>query len=151
MPNGRSTEELVQSDIAKVGVSAEWVSMEWGEDLKKSGEKDRDGAVILGWTGDNGDPDNFLGTLLGCAGVGSNNRAQWCYQPFEDLIQKAKVSTNHEERVKLYEEAQVIFKEQAPWNTIAHSTVFVPMSAKVTGFKQSPLGDYRFEDVDISE
>src|SRR5690606_13182054 len=151
MPNARRTAELMQSDLAKVGVNAEIVSMEWGEYLKKSSDKDRDGAVILGWTGDNGDPDNFLGTLLGCAGVGSNNRAQWCYKPFEDLIQKAKVSTSQEERTKLYEEAQVIFKEQAPWNTIAHSTVFVPMSAKVTGFKQSPLGDYRFEDVDISE
>ncbi|WP_343312493.1 ABC transporter substrate-binding protein [Brucella sp. BE17] len=151
MPNARRTAELMQSDLAKVGVSAEIVSMEWGEYLKKSGEKDRDGAVLLGWTGDNGDPDNFLGTLLGCAGVGNNNRAQWCYKPFEDLIQKAKVSTSQEERTKLYEEAQVIFKEQAPWNTIAHSTVFVPMSAKVTGFKQSPLGDYRFEEVDIAE
>ncbi|MGU3401085.1 ABC transporter substrate-binding protein [Brucellaceae bacterium D45D] len=151
MPNARRTAELMQSDLAKVGVNAEIVSMEWGEYLKKSSEKDRDGAVILGWTGDNGDPDNFLGTLLGCAGVGNNNRAQWCYKPFEDLIQKAKVSTSQEERTKLYEEAQVIFKEQAPWNTIAHSTVFVPMSAKVTGFKQSPLGDYRFEDVDIAE
>lgn len=151
MPNARRTAELMQSDLAKVGVKAEIVSMEWGEYLKKSSDKDRDGAVILGWTGDNGDPDNFLGTLLGCAGVGNNNRAQWCYKPFEDLIQKAKVSTSQEERTKLYEEAQVIFKEQAPWNTIAHSTVFVPMSAKVTGFKQSPLGDYRFEDVDIAE
>ncbi|ABS14298.1 MULTISPECIES: ABC transporter substrate-binding protein [Brucella/Ochrobactrum group] len=151
MPNARRTAELMQSDLAKVGVSAEIVSMEWGEYLKKSSDKDRDGSVILGWTGDNGDPDNFLGTLLGCAGVGNNNRAQWCYKPFEDLIQKAKVSTSQEERTKLYEEAQVIFKEQAPWNTLAHSTVFVPMSAKVTGFKQSPLGDYRFEDVDISE
>src|SRR5690606_23949200 len=90
MPNGRRTAELMQSDLAKVGVSAEIVSMEWGEYLKKSGDKERDGAVILGWTGDNGDPDNFMGTLLGCAGVGSNNRAQWCYKPFEDLIQKAK-------------------------------------------------------------
>lgn len=151
MPNARRTAELMQSDLAKVGVKAEIVSMEWGEYLKKSSDKDRDGAVILGWTGDNGDPDNFLGTLLGCAGVGNNNRAQWCYKPFEDLIQKAKVSTSQEERTKLYEEAQVVFKEQAPWNTIAHSTVFVPMSAKVTGFKQSPLGDYRFEDVDIAE
>ncbi|ENR03716.1 hypothetical protein H721_01544 [Brucella ovis IntaBari-2006-46-332] len=96
-------------------------------------------------------PDNFLGTLLGCAGLGNNNRAQWCYKPFEDLIQKAKTSTSQEERTKLYEEAQAVFKEQAPWDTIAHSTVFVPMSAKVTGFKQSPLGDYRFEEVDISE
>ncbi len=67
----------------------------------------------MGWTGDNGDPDNFLGTLLGCAGVGNNNRAQWCYKPFEDLIQKAKVSTSQEERTKLYEEAQAVFKEQA--------------------------------------
>lgn len=151
MPNARRTAELMQSDLAKVGVNVEIVSMEWGEYLKKSSDKDRDGAVIMGWTGDNGDPDNFLGTLLGCAGVGANNRAQWCYKPFEDLIQKAKVSTSQEERTKLYEEAQVIFKEQAPWNTIAHSTVFVPMSAKVTGFKQSPLGDYRFEDTDIAE
>ncbi|NKB79187.1 ABC transporter substrate-binding protein [Ochrobactrum daejeonense] len=114
MPNARRTAELMQSDLAKVGVSAEIVSMEWGEYLKKSSDKERDGAVILGWTGDNGDPDNFMGTLLGCAGVGSNNRAQWCYKPFEDLIQKAKVSTSQEERTKLYEEAQVIFKEQAP-------------------------------------
>jgi hypothetical protein len=42
--------------------------------------KDRDGAAILGWTGDNGDPDNFLDTLLGCEAVGGNNRAQWCNQ-----------------------------------------------------------------------
>ena len=64
---------------------------------------------------------------------------------------EAKVSTSQEERTKLYEEAQVIFKEQAPWATIAHSTVFVPMSKKVTGFKQSPLGDYVFDGVDIAE
>ncbi len=151
MPNARRTAELMQADLAKVGVDAEIVSMEWGEYLKKSGDKDRDGAVILGWTGDNGDPDNFLGVLLGCSGVGSNNRAQWCYQPFEDLIQKAKITSDQAERVKLYEQAQVIFKEQAPWNTLAHSTVYVPMSAKVTGFKMSPLGDYRFDGVDISE
>ena len=151
MPNARRASELVQSDLAKVGVKAEIVSMEWGEYLKKSSDKERDGAVFLGWTGDNGDPDNFLGTLLGCAGVGSNNRAQWCYKPFEDLIQKAKVSTSQEERTKLYEEAQVVFKAQAPWNTIAHSTVFVPMSKKVTGFKMSPLGDFTFDKVDIAE
>ncbi|MEC6999682.1 ABC transporter substrate-binding protein [Brucella abortus] len=63
MPNARRTAELMRADLAKVGVKADIVSMEWGEYLKKSSEKDRDGAVIMGWTGDNGDPDNFLGTL----------------------------------------------------------------------------------------
>ncbi|PRD45313.1 ABC transporter substrate-binding protein [Phyllobacterium phragmitis] len=151
MPNARRTAELMQSDFAKVGVSVEIVSMEWGEYLKKSSDKDRDGSVILGWTGDNGDPDNFLGVLLGCAGVGSNNRAQWCYQPFEDLIQKAKVASDQAERAKLYEEAQVIFKEQAPWATLAHSTVFMPMSKKVIGFTMDPVGIHRFDGVDIAE
>ncbi|MCC6519520.1 MAG: ABC transporter substrate-binding protein, partial [Tabrizicola sp.] len=55
------------------------------------------------------------------------------------------------ERTKLYEEAQVIFKDQAPWYTIAHSTQYVPMSAKVSGFVMSPLGDFTFETVDIAE
>ena len=151
MPNARRTAELMQSDFAKVGVDAEIVSMEWGEYLKKAAEVDRDGAVMLGWTGDNGDPDNFLGVLLSCNGVGNNNRAQWCNKDFDALIEKAKVISDQAERAKLYEEAQVLFKEQAPWNTLAHSTVFVPMSAKVTGFKMSPLGDYRFEEVDITE
>ena len=67
MPNAKRTAELMQEDFAKVGVKVEIVSYEWGEYLKKSMEPGRDGAVILGWTGDNGDPDNFMGVLLSCA------------------------------------------------------------------------------------
>lgn len=153
MPNARRTAELIQSDFAKVGVKAEIVSFEWGEYLKKSTETKRDGAVILGWTGDNGDPDNFLSVLLSCAatGEGGANRAQWCNKEFSDLLAKAKQTTDVAERTKLYEQAQVIFKEQAPWATLAHSTQFVPMSAKVSGFTMSPLGDFTFENVDIAE
>ena len=113
-PNARRMAELIQADFAAVGVKAEIVSMEWGEYLAQSSAKDRDGAVLLGWTGDNGDPDNFLGVLLGCDAVGANNRAQWCYQPFEDLIQEAKTTFAQDERQPLYDQAQEVFKEQAP-------------------------------------
>ena len=74
-PNARRMAELIQADFAKVGVEAEIVSYEWAEYLNRSKEKDRDGAVLLGWTGDNGDPDNFLAVLLGCDAVGGANRA----------------------------------------------------------------------------
>lgn len=151
MPNARRTAELIQSDFAKVGVEVEIVSFEWGEYLKKSSDKARDGAVILGWTGDNGDPDNFMGVLLGCAGVGGNNRANWCDQDFDALINKAKSISDQAERTKLYEEAQVRFKAQAPWATLGHSTVFMPMSTKVSGYKMDPLGSHRFDGVDIAE
>ena len=116
-------------------------------------EPGRDGAVILGWTGDNGDPDNFLSVLLSCdsAGEGGANRAFWCNEEFSALLKDAKVTADPAERTKLYEDAQVIFKDQAPWYTIAHSTQYVPMSAKVSGFVMSPLGDFTFETVDIAE
>ncbi|MBP7000290.1 ABC transporter substrate-binding protein [Amaricoccus sp.] len=150
-PNARRMAELMQADFAAVGVKAEIVSMEWGEYLAQSSAKDRDGAVLLGWTGDNADPDNFLGVLLGCAAVGANNRAQWCHQPYEDLIQKARTTFDQAERKKLYDEAQVVFKEQAPWATIAHSIATVPMRANVTGFAQDPVGIHRFVGVDKTE
>jgi dipeptide transport system substrate-binding protein len=151
MPNARRTAELIQADFAAVGVETEIVSYEWGEYLKRSQDKERDGAVILGWTGDNGDPDNFLAVLLGCDGVGGSNRANWCDPKFEELIQKAKAVSDQAERTKLYEEAQVVFKEQAPWATIAHSTVFMPMATSVQNYKMDPLGSHRFDGVDIAE
>jgi len=153
MPNARRTAELIQEDFAKIGVKVEIVSFEWGEYLKKSMEPGRDGAVILGWTGDNGDPDNFLGVLLSCAAAadGGSNRAFWCNQEFSEILAKAKQTSDVAERTKLYEQAQVIFKDQAPWATLDHSTQYVPMSSKVTGFVMSPLGDFTFDTVDVAE
>jgi len=150
-PNARRMAELMQADLGKIGVKANIVSYEWGEYLDRSKAVDHDGAVLLGWTGDNGDPDNFLAVLLGCDGVGGSNRAEWCNPEFEALIQKAKTVSDTAERTKLYEEAQVVFKREAPWNTIAHSTVFMPMSAKVTGYIMDPLGGHWFDGVDIAE
>jgi len=150
-PNARRMAELIQADFAKIGVEAEIVSYEWGEYLKRSKDKNRDGAVLLGWTGDNGDPDNFLAVLLGCDAVGGSNRANWCYQPFEDLIQQAKIVSDPAERTKLYEQAQVIFKEQAPWATIAHSIVFKPVRKEVVDFKIDPFGGHIFYGVDLKQ
>ncbi len=150
-PNARRMAELMQADFAEIGVDVEIVSYEWGEYLSRSREIDRDGAVLLGWTGDNGDPDNFLAVLLGCDGIENSNRAQWCYQPFEDLIQAAKVETDPAERTRLYEEAQVVFKDQAPWATIAHSVVYMPVRPEVEGYIVHPLGGHIFYGVTLAE
>ena len=150
-PNARRMAELIQSDWAKIGVQAEIVSFEWGEYLERSKDVNRDGAVLLGWTGDNGDPDNFLAVLLGCDAVGGANRAQWCYKPFEDLIQQAKTVSDNDKRTEIYKQAQVVFKEQAPWATIAHSVVFKPVRKEVKNFKIDPFGGHVFYGVDIEE
>lgn len=150
-PNARRMAELIQEDMSEIGVDVEIVSYEWGEYLERSKDKDRDGAVLLGWTGDNGDPDNFLAVLLGCDGVGGSNRAQWCNDEFEALIQEAKTKSSQEERAELYKEAQKVFKEQAPWATIAHSVVSMPMRSEVEGYVVHPLGGHIFDNVSIAE
>ncbi|MEC7760375.1 MAG: ABC transporter substrate-binding protein [Pseudomonadota bacterium] len=150
-PNARRMAELIQEDMAQIGVDVEIVTYEWGEYLERSADVERDGAVLLGWTGDNGDPDNFLAVLLGCDGVGGSNRAQWCHEPFQEVVDQAKTVTDQAERAALYEEAQVIFKEQAPWATIAHSVVFMPVRPEVEGYKVHPLGGHIFTEVSLAE
>ena len=143
--------ELIQADFAEVGVTVEIVSMEWAEYLEQSSNVDRDGAVLLGWTGDNGDPDNFRAVLLGCDAVGGANRAQWCNEEFDALVQEAKTISDQAARTELYIKAQEVFKREAPWATIAHSLVFMPMSTKVTGYVMDPKGTHAFDGVDITE
>jgi dipeptide transport system substrate-binding protein len=149
-PNAKRIAELMQADLAKVGVKAEIKSFEWGE-YRKRAQAGEHQMAQLGWTGDNGDPDNFLNTLLGCDAAKTNgsNIAKFCYQPFEDLVQKAKSVSDQAERTKLYEQAQVIFKEQAPWFTIAHSVQLKPVRKEVIGFKLSPFGRHTFYGVDM--
>ena len=149
-PNAKRIAELMQADLAKIGVKAEIKSFEWGE-YRKRMQNGEHQMGMLGWTGDNGDPDNFLNTLLGCDSAKTNgsNVAKFCFKPFEDLVQKAKVVSDVKERTKLYEKAQVIFKEQAPWFTIAHAVQIAPVRKEVVDFKLSPFARHTFYGVDI--
>jgi dipeptide transport system substrate-binding protein len=149
-PNARRIAELMQADLAKVGITAEIKSFEWGE-YRKRAQNGEHMMAQLGWTGDNGDPDNFLATLLGCESAKTNgsNIAKFCYQPFEELVVKAKQITDQAARAELYRNAQVVFKEQAPWFTIAHAVQLKPLRKEVIDFKLSPFGRHTFYGVDI--
>jgi dipeptide transport system substrate-binding protein len=148
-PNGKRIGEMMQADLAKIGVNAKLVTYEWGEYRKRlaNGEEI---TGQYGWTGDNGDPDNFF-FLRGCPGgkPGNSNPTKWCNAEFDDLLLKARVASDQAERTKLYQRMQEIEHDEAPELLIAHSTVFEAMRANVTGYKQSPLGTHTFEGVDV--
>ncbi|HKI19736.1 MAG TPA: hypothetical protein VKA15_17750, partial [Isosphaeraceae bacterium] len=77
------------------------------------------------------------------------NRARWCYKPFDDLVQEAKQTSDISKRTALYMQAQVVFKQQAPWVTIAHSVVYEPIRKNVVGYKVDPFGLHIFNDVGL--
>jgi dipeptide transport system substrate-binding protein len=151
-PDAKRMAELMQADLAKVGITAELKTFEWGE-YRKRLQAGEHMMGMLGWTGDNGDPDNFMGVLLSCTSAreGGQNIAKWCNEDFTKLIDEAKATADVEKRTALYKQAQAIFHEEAPWVPIAHSVVHMPMSKKVVGYKVHPLGTHIFEGVDIQE
>jgi dipeptide transport system substrate-binding protein len=149
-PDGKRMAEMIQADWEKIGVKTKLVTYEWAEYRKraKGGEHE---VVMFGWSGDNGDPDNFFVPLLGCEAVkGGGNSARWCNKQFEDLIIKAAQTPKQADRAKLYEQAQVIFKEEAPWITVAHSIRFDPVRSEVKGYKMDATAHHYFNKVDLA-
>lgn len=148
-PNAKLMAEMIQADWAKIGVKAKIVTYEWGEYLKRIGKGEHD-ATLIGWTGDYASPDNFMGVLLTCSSTDGNNYARYCSKEFDEQVVAARNSLDQAQRTAQYEQAQVIFKRDLPWTTIAHSVTNQPMRKEVEGFKISPFGDYNFESVSLS-
>jgi peptide/nickel transport system substrate-binding protein len=63
MPDGKGIAQAMQQDLNQVGIKATLETREWGTYLEETGSGAHDMA-LLGWTGDNGDPDNFINVLL---------------------------------------------------------------------------------------
>ncbi|MGA4632710.1 ABC transporter substrate-binding protein [Pseudomonas solani] len=144
IPNPALAAQMMQADLAKAGIQMTIRSLEWGELLKRSkgGEHDM---VLLGWAGDNGDPDNFLSPNLSCAAAKSGeNQARWCDQDFETLMQKARTVSEPAERAKLYEQTLEVFHNQAPWIPLAHPKLFNVRRSNIDGYVISPLSNNNF-------
>ncbi len=148
-PDAKRMAEMMQSDLAKVGVNAKLVTYEWGEYRKRlqNGEAT---AALFGWTGDNGDPDNFF-FFLGCIDgkPAASNVGKWCDPTFNANLAKARQANDQAERTRLYGEMQVIEHDQEPVLNIAHSLVYEPVRKEVVDFKMSPLSRQQFDGVDL--
>ncbi|WLR42688.1 ABC transporter substrate-binding protein [Bacillus carboniphilus] len=139
MPNAAKIAEALQQSFKDIGVTANIQTKEWAPYLDDA----RDGkfdAFLLGWTGDNGDPDNFLYTLLDKDNIGSNNYSYYSNDEVHDLLIEAQAETDQEKRIELYKKAQVIIKEDAPWIPLVHSKPLLAGSKDIKNFKPHPKG-----------
>jgi dipeptide transport system substrate-binding protein len=148
-PDPRRLAALIKTNLAKIGVNVEFKTYEWREYTRRmrNGEHQMG---MSGWFGDNGDPDNYFDNLLGCpeGKPSESNLALFCYPPMEALLQQARRATEPAARSSLYQAAQVMFKEQAPWFTIAYSLQFKAVHKGVVNFRLHPLGFHDFYRVD---
>ncbi|MDN7247461.1 ABC transporter substrate-binding protein [Planococcus shenhongbingii] len=148
MPDGQKVAEAIQKNLADVGVTAKIVSFEWATYLEKAANGEAD-AFLLGWTGDNGDADNFLYVLLDQDNIGSNNYTYYKNQELHDILIEAQTEVDEDKRNELYKQAQVIIHEDAPWVPLAHSTPLLAGGKNVVDFKAHPTGSDKLASVDL--
>lgn len=145
-PNARRMAELIQNDLAKINVKSRIVNYEWSQFLNRL-RLGQQQTVLMGWTADINDPDNFLTPLLSCTGANNGtNRAFWCDKSFDENLTGARQASGMQ-RMQYLAQAQLIFKQQLPWLPIAHAQQFLAYRKDLVGIKLSATGGINFLNV----
>ncbi|HEY5094569.1 MAG TPA: ABC transporter substrate-binding protein [Candidatus Eremiobacteraceae bacterium] len=140
LPEPQRVAEAIQQDLAKVGIQATMQGFEWGVYLAKvqGGEHD---LALYGWSGDNGDPDNFLYALLdkdSARPPGANNVCFWKNDAFHALMMAGQVETDPVKRDAIYRKAILLVHDQVPAVPIAHNSPPTVFRSGVNGFIPNP-------------
>ncbi|HEX2362836.1 MAG TPA: hypothetical protein VHI11_12250, partial [Jiangellaceae bacterium] len=101
---------------------------------------------LLGWTGDFGDPDNFIGTFF------QNVNPQFGSFENEEIFTKldeAEAETDLERRTELYQEANRLIMDFLPGVPYVHNEPAVAFVAGVEGYVPGPLNNESFAPVTV--
>jgi peptide/nickel transport system substrate-binding protein len=149
MPDPEKIGQIIKNSLAAVGIHATIVSHDWDAYLAKVSNGEHD-MCLLGWVGDNGDPDNFLYVLLdedNAVKPNSENCAFFRNASLHELLIRAQQVADRSERAELYHKAQHIVHEEAPWVPIAHAEQLVAFHKTIHDVAQHPTGVIRFQQV----
>ncbi len=144
-PDPQATGELIQSMLADIGINTEIVSPAWPQpylgDLEQDGTKHD--LFMLGWVGDNGDPDNFL-CIFFCGGDTSfnNDGAGGGLPPdaeIDELLVAAVAEVDFETRKAMYEDANQLIHDRVISVPVVHRTPPTLFRANVEGYVPSPV------------
>ncbi|MBA3416608.1 MAG: ABC transporter substrate-binding protein [Chloroflexia bacterium] len=136
----------IQEYWAAVGVNAEIQTQEWTQ-YRADRRADLFQCSLSGWMGDNGDPDNFLYSLLAGPSAGGANTAFYRNDEVDNLLSEAQQVTDQEERTELYHQAEQLIVDDAPWAFLGYQKHQVVTRANVTGFQLQPTYIYYLQGV----
>jgi peptide/nickel transport system substrate-binding protein len=145
--------EAIQNDLAAVGITAELFTEDWGTYLQDA-EAGKANMIMLGWTGDNGDPDNFLNVLYSqrvCTVGSAGNYGFKKNAEIQGLLDAALMTYDQDERADLYEQANALLVEQCTHVFVAHADQNLAFLKSVKGYIIHPTSRKFFYTVWLEE
>lgn len=146
-PSPLKTAELIQADMAQIGVKVIIVPVEGRFQEARLMDMNHD-LTLSGWATDSNDPDSFFRPLLSCAAITSQtNFAHWCNREFDNVLRKALDSQQLASRIDAYDEAQQILARELPVLPLASSLRLQAYRYDIKGLVLSPFGNTSFAGV----
>lgn len=152
-PVGDRLAEAIQSQLAKAGVEVKIKSLPWTEYKKQIRTAERPGdAYLMGWIGDNGDPDNFLYVHFHSSQTapGLLNAMDYKNPQVDELLTQAAAGSDIKERAKIYAKAHQLIMNDAAQIPFTHANDLAALRSNVTGFTLYPTGEINLRPVDLT-
>jgi len=143
-PNPDRVGEVLQADLAEVGIQAEIVSYDWGTYLEKmyAGEAD---LFLNGWNADYPDATNFLDTFFG----GGDDSLGEPFPELIEMLQEAGSTLEPAQRQAIYDEANQFIHNHVPAVPIVHNSSAIAFRDTVQGIQASPFSQELFYPVSV--
>lgn len=147
-PDAQGIGEAMISYLADIGLQAQLGSVgDWSAYLDARSKGELTGLYQLGWTGDNGDPDNFLGYFY------ANNPVpqEGYYENAQvgALLKQARTLSDQAQREAIYKQVEQIQHDEVARIYIAHTGVPLAFANRVSGYVVSPTATEYFKTVSV--
>jgi peptide/nickel transport system substrate-binding protein len=151
-PDGEGIGELMVGYLQEIGINAQLDEAgDWATYLDERRNGNLLGMYQLGWTGDNGDPDNFIGYFFADVATPLAREGYYANPELSSVLLEARTLTDPSAREALYDQAEQIVFDETARIFIAHGQVPMAFSNRVSGYVTSPLGDEAFASVVIGQ
>ncbi len=147
-PNPKEIAEAIAADLAKAGITVQLQTTDWTVylDKRKNGQLP---LYMLGWTGDNGDPDNFVCYFF-CS-PGASREGFYTNQALTEVLLQAQKLTDQGKRAELYRKAEQMIHDDVSRIFIANNQPPLPFQKKVKGYVANPTNSEFFNTVYFQE
>lgn len=151
-PKPLETADYIKESLKKVNIDITIEIFSWDEYLDRINNGEHEMALI-GWTGDNMDPDNFLNTLLSSDNAKPGLVGNYSFYKNSEvdlLLKQARETNNIVFRKDLYRRLLNIVDYDMPSIPLVHTMPVVATRSTVKGYTPFITGVESLENVDIN-
>ena len=145
MPDPTANFEAFKADLEAVGFKVVPKTAPWRGGYLDDVNGGNAQIYLLGWTGDYGDPDNFIGTFF------RTKQPVWGFDNKQvfDALTKARDTQDIKTRTKLYEDANKLIMDFLPGVPYVHTEPALAFAPGITGYVPSPVSIESFASVSL--